>query len=157
MWHLQNQIQDIYLQDSLTNIIVDPFLPITRPIFPGGTSKTDRISTSGTWTSAAMSPVSQIWKSIRTNALQCQKMFYRFDRQNWKSFVKELKNVLWTNPCHVREDYIRFCQSFKLVYRSLSLHCELQLFKLSFANPWKIGLIQQPAAFATAIRCRVAC
>uniref|UniRef100_A0A0A9EYN0 Uncharacterized protein n=1 Tax=Arundo donax TaxID=35708 RepID=A0A0A9EYN0_ARUDO len=36
------------LQDSFTAFIDDPFLPITRPIFPGGTSKTDRISTSGT-------------------------------------------------------------------------------------------------------------
>lgn len=38
-----------YLQDSLIDKMVTPFLPITRPIFPGGTSSTERISSSGAW------------------------------------------------------------------------------------------------------------
>jgi hypothetical protein len=43
----KKQSLDVYLQDSFTAIIDDPFLPMTHPIFPGGTSRTDRISTSG--------------------------------------------------------------------------------------------------------------
>lgn len=34
------------LHDSLIEKIEDPFLPTTRPIFPGGTSSTDKISSS---------------------------------------------------------------------------------------------------------------
>nr|ACJ83422.1 unknown [Medicago truncatula] len=35
------------LQDSLIDIIEAPFFPIMHPIFPGGTSRTERISSSG--------------------------------------------------------------------------------------------------------------
>lgn len=37
-----------YLQDSFTDMMDDPFFPIIRPIFPGGTFNTERISLSGT-------------------------------------------------------------------------------------------------------------
>lgn len=36
-----------YLQDSFIDKMEAPLLPITRPIFPGGTSSTERISSSG--------------------------------------------------------------------------------------------------------------
>lgn len=36
-----------YLQDSFIDKIEAPLLPMTHPILPGGTSKTDRISSSG--------------------------------------------------------------------------------------------------------------
>lgn len=39
--------REVYLQDSLIDKMEAPLLPITRPIFPGGTSITDRISSSG--------------------------------------------------------------------------------------------------------------
>ena len=47
-----NEVEEIlaiknYLQDSFIDKIEDPLLPITRPIIPGGTSKTERISSSG--------------------------------------------------------------------------------------------------------------
>lgn len=41
-----------YLQDSLIDKIVAPFFPIIHPIFPGGTSRTERISSSGPFPSA---------------------------------------------------------------------------------------------------------
>lgn len=44
---LEGGKQNIYLQESLIDMIVAPFLPITRPIFPLGTSRTERISSSG--------------------------------------------------------------------------------------------------------------
>jgi hypothetical protein len=39
--------RETYLQDSFTDKMDAPRLPITRPIFPGGTSRTERISSSG--------------------------------------------------------------------------------------------------------------
>lgn len=41
-------MEEIYLQDSFIDKIEAPRLPITHPIFPGGTSRTERISSSGT-------------------------------------------------------------------------------------------------------------
>lgn len=41
-----------YLHDSFIDKILTPRLPITHPIFPGGTSRTDRISCSGACLSA---------------------------------------------------------------------------------------------------------
>lgn len=40
-----NRVTD--LQDSLTAVMKAPFLPITRPICPLGTSRIERISSSG--------------------------------------------------------------------------------------------------------------
>lgn len=40
-----------YLQDSFIDKIEAPLLPITRPIIPWGTSKTERISSSGAFPS----------------------------------------------------------------------------------------------------------
>lgn len=39
--------RETYLQDSFTDKMDAPRLPITRPIFPGGTSRAERISSSG--------------------------------------------------------------------------------------------------------------
>lgn len=47
---LQHEREEgLYLHASLMARIDAPLLPITRPIFPGGTSSTDRISSSGHW------------------------------------------------------------------------------------------------------------
>lgn len=47
-------LERTYLQDSLIDKIEAPFFPMIRPIFPGGTSRTDKISSSDAAFSSAI-------------------------------------------------------------------------------------------------------